>query len=60
VDKNGGKPTGPQMAGNFADTTVLEKGVITPAGKVELVRRLAEQKAFQDALARETNGFKLL
>ena len=60
VDKNGGKPTGPQMAGNFTKTAVLEKGVLTPAGKVQLVRRVAEQKAFYDALARETGNFSNL
>jgi hypothetical protein len=39
---------------------VLEKGVVTPAGKVQLAKRVAEQKAFYDALARETDGFKTL
>ena len=60
VDKNGGKPTGAQMAGNFKNTALFEKGVITPAGKIELVRRVREQKAFFDALSRETDGFKNL
>jgi uncharacterized protein len=60
VDKNGGKPTGRQMAGNFTNTAALEKGVVTPAGKAQLPRRIAEQKAFYDALFRETDGFKLL
>jgi hypothetical protein len=57
VDKNGGKPTGSQMAKGFANTEILEKGVLTPAGKVELARRLEEQKAFLEALRRETDGF---
>jgi uncharacterized protein len=60
VDKNGGKPTGPQMAGNFTNTAALEKGVITPAGKAQLAKRVAEQKAFYEALYRETDGFKTL
>jgi len=60
VDKNGGKPTGPQMAGNFTNTTALEKGVVTSAGKAQLAVRVAEQKVFYDALAQETDGFKNL
>jgi uncharacterized protein len=60
VDKNGGKPTGPQMARNFTNTAAMQKGVVTFAGKVQLARRVAEQKAFYDALAHETDGFKLL
>lgn len=60
VDKNGGKPTGPQIAKGFTHTAPLEKGVITPAGKVQLARRVAEQKAFLDALRQETDGFKNL
>jgi hypothetical protein len=34
--------------------------VITPAGKAELATRVAEQKAFLDALRRETENFKTL
>ena len=60
VDPNGGKPTGQQLIKNFDNTKPIEKGVLTPAGKVELARRLAEQKAFLDALRRETDGFKTL
>lgn len=60
VDKNGGKPTAAQMAHNFANTTLFEKGVITPAGKNQLGKRVAEQKAFYEALSRETDGFKQL
>jgi hypothetical protein len=44
----------------FHHTTMLEKGVITPASRIELARRLAEQKALYDALARETDGLKQL
>jgi hypothetical protein len=60
VDKNGGKPTGPQTANGFTNSAVLEKGVVTPAGKAERAIRVAEQKAFLDALRRETDGFKNL
>lgn len=60
VDKTGGKPTGAQMAGNFKNTTPLEKGVMTQAGKTELAKRVAEQKAFYGALSRETDSFRLL
>jgi uncharacterized protein len=60
VDSNGGKPTGQQLIKNFHNTKPIEQGVLTPAGKVELARRLVEQRAFLDALARETDGFKLL
>jgi uncharacterized protein len=60
VDANGGKPTGQQLIKNFDNTKPIEKGVITPAGKTELTTRLAEQKAFLDALRRETDGFKNL
>jgi hypothetical protein len=58
VDKNGGKPTGERMAKSFANTTMLEKGVMSPAGKIQLVTRVTEQKIFYNALARETDGFK--
>jgi len=60
VDKKGGKPTGAQMAKNFTHTAPLEKGVLTPAGKAELKVRVKEQKAFLDALARESDNFKNL
>jgi uncharacterized protein len=37
----------------------IEKGAITPAGKAEMEARIAERKAFLEALSRETDGFKL-
>lgn len=49
-----------EPSGNFSNTAALEKGVVTPAGKAQLTVRVAEQKAFYDALARETDGFKNL
>ena len=60
VDPNGGRPTGKQLIKNFDNTQPIEKGVLTPAGKAELAIRVAEQKAFLDALARETDNFKTL
>jgi len=60
VDSNGGKPTGPQMMKAYGNTKIIEDGVLSAAGKSELARRLAEQKAFLDALSRETDGFKAL
>jgi uncharacterized protein len=60
VDPNGGRPTAQQMIRNFDNTKPIEKGVRTPAGKAELAIRVAEQKAFLDALSRETDGFKNL
>jgi len=60
ADSNGGNPTGRQLIKNFAKTGPMEKGVLTPAGKAQLKFRLAEQKAFYDALSRETDGFKNL
>jgi len=60
VDPNGGKPTAQQMIKNFDNTKPIEKGVLTPAGKAELAIRVAEQKAFLDALRRETDDFKTL
>lgn len=60
ADSNGGKPTPQQLLRNFNDTTLFEKGVLTPAGKAELAIRVAEQKSFLNALRRETDGFKNL
>jgi uncharacterized protein len=60
VDPNGGRPTAQQMIRNFDNTKPIEKGVLTPAGKAELAIRVTEQKAFLDALRRETENFKTL
>lgn len=60
VDSNGGKPTPQRLLKNFDNTKLLEDGVLTPAGKAELAIRVAEQKAFLNALRRETDGFKNL
>jgi uncharacterized protein len=60
VDANGGKPTAQQLLKNFDNTKPIEKGVITPAGKAQLAIRVAEQKAFLDALRAETENFSNL
>jgi len=36
----------------------IEKGAVTPAGKAEMERRVAERKTFLEQLARETDNFK--
>ncbi|HET7084675.1 MAG TPA: HD domain-containing protein [Rhizomicrobium sp.] len=36
----------------------IEQGVVTPAGKAEMMTRIAERKAFMNQLARETDNFK--
>ena len=40
------------------DASKIEQGVVTPAGKAEMVTRIAERKAFLEQLARETDDFK--
>ena len=40
------------------DSSKIEQGAVTPAGKAEMATRVAERKAVMDALARETDGFK--
>jgi hypothetical protein len=58
VDKKGGKPSGPDMIkGIQADLAAERKGLVTPAGKALLPGRIAEENAFLDALARETQNF---
>jgi uncharacterized protein len=37
----------------------IEEGVITPAGRAEMAARITERKAIMNALARETDDFKL-
>jgi HD superfamily phosphodiesterase len=41
-----------------SDSSKIEKGVVTPAGKAEMAIRIPERKAFLDQLARETDNFK--
>ena len=58
VDKKGGKPSGSDIIkgikSNLADAS---KGVVTSAGKARLPGLIAEENAFLDALARETQNF---
>jgi hypothetical protein len=60
VDTNEGSRFTSQRAINVLNKVApdIEKGVVTPAGKAEMVTRIAERKAFLEQLARETDGFK--
>jgi uncharacterized protein len=40
------------------DSSKIEQGAVTPAGKAEMQTRIAERKTIMDALARETDDFK--
>ena len=58
VDPNGGAPMGPDAVTGLR--RLMERvppHVVTPAGKALLAPRLAETKAFLDALERESGGF---
>jgi hypothetical protein len=58
VDKKGGKPSGPDVIKAIqANLDAARKGLVTPAGKALLPGRIAEENAFLDALARETQNF---
>lgn len=59
VDPKGGRPA-PQDALNDLQENrdKVPSRVVTPAGKALIAPRLAEEKAFMDALARETDGLK--
>jgi HD superfamily phosphodiesterase len=61
VDPNGGRPL-PQDALNDLEENrdKVPSRVVTPAGKALIAPRLAEEKAFLDALRRETDEFKTL
>ncbi len=61
TDKNGGKPTGADTVQNIkVNLAAARKGLVTPAGKAQLAGRIAEENAFLDALARETQNFSEL
>jgi uncharacterized protein len=61
VDKKGGKPSGPDIIkGIKSNLTEASKGVMTPAGKARLPGLVAEENAYLDALARETQNFSEL
>jgi hypothetical protein len=59
VDPNGGAPTGPDVIeyieGNLKSA---RDRLVTPAGEAQVTPRIAELKAFMDALARETESYK--
>jgi uncharacterized protein len=59
VDPNGGTPHGPDVVEYIQGNLKSAQGrVFTQAGKAQLAPRIAELKAFMDALAQETDGFK--
>jgi len=61
VDPKGGKPTAPDIVkGIEMNMKNVPKGVLTPAGKARIAPLLAEEKAFLDALRRETRDFETL
>ena len=61
VDNKGGKPTGPDMVKGIENNMkAVPPRVLTPAGKAQIASRIAEEKAFLDALRRETEDLKTL
>jgi hypothetical protein len=61
VDKKGGKPSGPDIVkGIKSNLEAAGKGLVSPAAKARLPGLVAEENAFLDALARETQNFSEL
>jgi hypothetical protein len=61
ADKKGGKPsTADMIKGIRANMAQAGKGVVTQAGKARMPGLIAEENAFMDALARETQDFSEL
>ena len=61
VDAKGGKPTAPDMVKDIElDRKNVPSRIVTPAGKAQIAPRLAEEKAFLDALRRETKDLGTL
>jgi uncharacterized protein len=58
VDPKGGAPTGPDVIEYIKGNVKAADKLVTQAGQAQVASRLAEQKAYLDALARETGGFK--
>jgi hypothetical protein len=59
VDPKGGRPLPQDALSDLRENRdKVPSRVVTPAGKALIAPRLAEEKAFMDALARETDGFK--
>jgi hypothetical protein len=61
VDNKGGKPVGTDMIkGIETDLASVPPRIISPAGKALIAPRIAEEKAFLDALRRETDNLSTL
>ena len=61
TDRKGGKPTVPDMVKGIENNmTIVPPRIVTPAGKAQIAPRLAEEKAFLDALQRETKDLATL
>jgi len=61
TDRKGGKPTVPDMVKGIENNmTVVPPRIVTPAGKAQIAPRLAEEKAFLDALRAETKDLATL
>jgi len=61
TDRKGGKPTVPDMVKGIENNmTVVPPRIVTPAGKALIAARLAEEKAFLDALRAETKDLGTL
>jgi len=61
ADPKGGKPTAPDMLKRIQDNmAMVPPRVVTPAGKARVAPLVAEEKAFLNALARESDNFKNL
>lgn len=57
VGKNGEKPAGPDIVATLEkQMAVVPPRVLSPAGKALIASRIAEEKAFVDALRRETDN----
>ena len=61
TDRKGGKPTVPDMVKGIENNmTIVPPRIVTPAGKAQIAPRLAEEKAFLDALRRESRDLATL
>jgi uncharacterized protein len=57
VDDKGGKPLGPDAVKSIeADMKAVPPRIVTPAGKAQIAPRIAEEKAFLEALRGETDN----
>ncbi len=61
VDPKGGKPAGPDMIqGIERNLAAVPTRIFSPAGKAQIAPRIAEEKAFLDALRRESDNLTTL